>query len=256
MKRIITGIFVVAALAVAMEAYAASDIEMVKVKGGCYQMGDTFGDGEANEKPVHKVCVDDFFMGKYLVTQEQWRAVVGNNPSFINQCGGNCPVEQVSWEDAQEFIQQLNEQTGKNYRLPYEAEWEYAARSGGKQEEWAGTSNHDELEEYAWFVDNSFKRTYPVGRKKPNGLGLYDMSGNVPEWCNDWYDGDYYKRSPENNPPGPLSGDGRVLRGGSCNDSAGDVRAAYRSSGGPSGRDDYDGGFRLVLPAIQRAKPR
>ena len=226
------------------------DIEMVRVKGGCYQMGDAFGDGGAAEKPVHQVCVDDFSIGKYVVTQAQWQAVMGNNPSYFKACGGNCPVEQVSWEDAQEFIWQLNDQTGKNYRLPYEAEWEYAARSGGKREQWAGTSNLAELGAYAWYEGNSGKQTHPVGTRRPNGLGLYDMSGNVWEWCEDWYGADYYKGGPEKNPRGPLSGSVPVLRGGSWSDPLGSVRAAYHNNFTASYRISYSG-FRLVLPAVR-----
>jgi formylglycine-generating enzyme required for sulfatase activity len=109
----------------------------VFVKGGCYQMGDTFGDGKSDEKPVHDVCVSDFYMGKYEVTQGQWKRIMGNNPSSFSGCGDNCPVENVSWKDVQDFISRLNRQSGKRYRLPTEAEWEYAARSGGKREKWA-----------------------------------------------------------------------------------------------------------------------
>jgi formylglycine-generating enzyme required for sulfatase activity len=243
-------LFGVLLIALAGTAYAEPNIDMVFVKGGCYQMGDTFGDGDATEKPVHNVCVSDFYIGKYVVTQNQWQAVMGNNPSDFKQCGGNCPVETVSWEDAQEFIRQLNSQTGRNYRLPYEAEWEYAARSGGKQEQWAGTSDMDELGAYAWFVDNSGKTTHPVGTRRPNGLGLYDMTGNVWEWCKDWYDAEYYKKSPEKNPRGALSGSNRVIRGGSWHFTAGDARAAARDYYDPSYRGS-NRGFRLVLPAVQ-----
>lgn len=250
MKRIIAGMIIVAAVAVSMVAYAAPDIVMVPVKGGCYQMGDTFGDGGKNEKPVHRVCVDDFYIGKYLVTQAQWQAVMGGNPSHFKECGPNCPVEQVSWEDVQKFIRQLNEQTGKNYRLPYEAEWEYAARSGGKREQWAGTSDPDELGAYAWLEDNSGEKTQPVGTRRPNGLGLYDMSGNVWQWCKDWYDADYYKKSPARNPRGASSGTNRVIRGGSWCLSADLIRAAIRNHRAPSRRLNCIG-FRLALPAVR-----
>jgi sulfatase modifying factor 1 len=250
MKRIIAGMIAVAVLAVATAAYAAPDIEMVRVKGGCYQMGDNFGDGGAYEKPVHQVCVDDFYMGKYVVTQAEWQAVMGNNPSSFKKCGGDCPVENVSWEDARKFIRKLNDQTGKNYRLPYEAEWEYAARSGGKHEQWSGTSDLDELGAYSWFADNSGKTTHPVGTRRPNSQGLYDMTGNVWEWCMDLYDADYYKKSPEKNPRGPLSGSCRVVRGGSWLNSAEIVRAASRYINTPSFRSDSYG-FRLVLPAVR-----
>jgi sulfatase modifying factor 1 len=250
MKRILAGMIIVAALAVSMVAYAAPDIEMVPVKGGCYRMGDTFGDGGKNEKPVHRVCVDDFYIGKYLVTQAQWQAVMGSNPSHFKECGPNCPVEQVSWEDVQNFIRRLSEQTGKNYRLPYEAEWEYAARSGGKHEQWAGTSALAELGDYAWFEDNSSEKTQPVGTRRPNGLGLYDMSGNVWEWCKDRYAADYYKKSPSKNPRGASSGSSRVMRGGSWCLSEGLIRAASRNYRDPSRRLNCIG-FRLALPAAR-----
>jgi len=148
-------------------------------------MGDTFGDGKKDEKPSHKVCVNDFYLGIYEVTQGQWEKVMGNNPSSFKK-GNNYPVERVSWEDVQQFIHRLNSQTGRKYRLPTEAEWEYAARSGGKQEKYAGTNQEGELKEYAWFTANSDFQTHPVGQKRPNGLGIYDMIGNVSEWCADW----------------------------------------------------------------------
>lgn len=224
---------------------AAVGIELVFVKGGCFQMGDTFGDGEADEKPVHEVCVDDFSMGKYEVTQGQWKAIMGNNPSYFKDYGDTCPVEKVSWNDIQDFIQKLNSRTGKRYRLPTEAEWEYAARSGGKNEKYAGTN--DNLDDYAWYTSNSGSKTHPVGQKRPNNLGLYDMSGNVWEWVQDWYDAGYYKNSPKNNPQGPSSGTSVVLRGGSWYDSPGFVRASYRLIGYPSGRFLSGGfGFRVV----------
>ena len=228
----------------------APNIEMVFVKGGCYQMGDTFGDGSLDAKPVHRVCVNDFSIGKYPVTQAQWQAVMGVNPSISKLCGDNCPVETVNYDDALRFIDKLNGLTGKKYRLPYESEWEYAARSGGRPERWAGTSNRNELEDYAWFADNSQQTTHPVGLKKPNGLGIYDMSGNVWEWCNDWYGEKYYSESPVQNPHGPSSGPARVLRGGSWYNQAGIVRADFRGYLVPAYRNFYYG-FRLVLPAVQ-----
>ncbi|MDP3259083.1 MAG: formylglycine-generating enzyme family protein [Thermodesulfovibrionales bacterium] len=220
---------------------SATGMEFVSVKGGCYQMGDTFGDGGSDEKLVHEVYVDDFYIGKYEVTQGQWKAIMGNNPSYFNNCGDNCPVERVSWNDVQDFINKLNSKSGKNYRLPTEAEWEYAARSGGKNEKYAGTSNESELGEYAWYSSNSGGKTHPVGQKKPNGLGIYDMSGNVFELVNDWYDSDYYKNSPKDNPKGPSSGQSRVLRGGSWGNST-----RYQV---PPPRFYVPNGFRLAFPA-------
>ncbi len=224
-------------------------IEMVYVKGGCYQMGDTFGDGNSDEKPVHEVCPDDFYIGKYEVTQGQWKAIMGNNPSYFKDCGDNCPVEQVSWNDAQEFIRKLNQRTKNNpqapfgkgeFRLPTEAEWEYAARSGGKSEKYSGGNDIDSV---AWYNSNSGSKTHPVGQKKPNGLGLYDMSGNVWEWVNDWYGS--YSSGSQNNPKGLSSGPGRVARGGSWLYSARFVRASSRNFFTPDFRG-YFLGFRLA----------
>ncbi len=218
------------------------DMKFVEVKGGCFQMGDTFGDGGSDEKPAHEVCVDDFSIGKYEVTQAQWEAVMGSNPSRFKQCGGNCPVEDVSWNDIQKFIKKLNSQTDSFYRLPTEAEWEYAARSGGKSEKYSGGNDVDSV---AWYDSNSGRQTHPVGQKQPNGLGIYDMSGNVWEWCQDWYGDGYYESSPKDNPQGPSSGSRRVLRGGSWYNYALFMRATSRYRFNPVGRDSGNG-FRLV----------
>ena len=222
-------------------------MEFVFVKGGCFDMGDNFGDGNENEKPVHQVCVNDLFLGVYEVTQAQWERVMGNNPSNFKK-GGIYPVEQVTWNDVQDFIGRLNRQSGRKYRLPTEAEWEYAARSGGKKEKYPGTSRENELPEYGWYSSNSGNSTHPVGEKKPNGLGLHDMAGNVWEWCADWYDGNYYRNSPKNNPTGPNSGQYRVLRGGSWNSNPGLSRTAFRIRIDPATRF-YSYGFRLGLSA-------
>ena len=225
-------------------------MEFVLVEGGCYQMGSN--SGESDEKPVHEVCVDDFYIGKYEVTQDQYQKITGNNPSRFN--GSDRPVEQVSWDDAQSYIQQLNRRGVIHhardsriapYRLPTEAEWGYAARSGGKNETYAGGNNVDAV---AWYASNSGNQTHPVGQKQANGLGLYDMSGNVWEWCQDWY-GSYEGRS-QRNPQGPSSGSYRVLRGGSWSNIAGHARAAIRNRYTPGIRDGYLG-FRLVLPTVQ-----
>jgi len=237
-----------------------TNIEFVFVKGGCYGSSYT----------VHEVCVDDFYIGKYEVTQGQWKAVMGNNPSSFSSCGDNCPVEQVSWNDIQDFINKLNQKNnppsppfskgglkdspltkgaGGLYRLPTEAEWEYAARSGGKSEKYAGTSNESELGDYAWYDKNSGSKRHPVGQKKPNGLGIYDMTGNVWEWVNDWYDSDYYKNSPKSNPTGPSSGkEYKVLRGGSWFFDAWLLETSYRFWIVPTFRF-YFNGFRLAFPA-------
>ncbi len=221
-------------------------IELVLVKGGCFQMGDTFGDGQADEQPVHTVCVDDFYIGKYEVTQGQWQSVMGSSPSFFKKCGEKCPVEQVSWNDVQGFITKLNAKTGKTYRLPTEAEWEFAARSGGKAEKYAGTSSVAELGKYAWYIANSGGRAHPTGQKQPNGLGLYDMTGNVWEWCQDWYGEKYYSQSSRKNPPGPASGTRRVLRGGAWIFEPAGIRASTRYALTPDVQGDLYG-FRLSI---------
>jgi formylglycine-generating enzyme required for sulfatase activity len=215
--------------------------EFVFVKGGCYQMGDAFGDRRSDDRPVHEVCVDDFYLGKYEVTQGQWKALVGNNPSD-HQGGDNFPVERVSWNDVQDFIRKLNEKTGQSYRLPTEAEWEYAARSGGKPEKYSGG---DAVDAVAWYQSTSGGKTHHVGTKAPNGLGIHDMSGNVWEWVQDRYDSGYYSGSPRDNPKGPSSGTHRVGRGGSWYNDAGFCRSTNRYHYAPDLRDDFLG-FRIV----------
>jgi sulfatase modifying factor 1 len=219
------------------------EIEMAEVKGGCFQMGDTFGDGEAIERPVHEVCLSDFAIGKYPVTQAQWVAVMGSNPSEF-QDGPDFPVENVNLRYVQKFIDRLNAMTGKHYRLPTEAEWEYAARSGGRREKWAGTSDESKLADYAWYAKNSTNKTHPVGTKNPNGLGLYDMSGNVMEWVQDRYAATWYGGSPKDNPHGPSVGQMVVARGGAWFQNAPDLRTSHRL---PIGGDSiWRIGFRLA----------
>ena len=223
-------------------------MEFVWVPGGCFQMGcDSWWSGcEYDEKPLHEVCVDGFWMGRTEVTQGQWQHIMGTNPSYFEK-GANYPVEFVSWNDTQEFIRKLNRQTGKTYGLPTEAEWEYASRSGGKEEKYAGSSNLDAV---AWYDDNSGSSTHPVAQKRPNGLGIYDMSGNVLEWCQDLYGDKYYGNSPRSNPRGPSSGSYRVDRGGSWLDYAGYCRSAGRRGHAPGYRNRRLG-VRLVLRAGQ-----
>ena len=226
---------------------SATGIQMAFVKGGCFQMGSVSGDGYDDEKPVHEVCVNDLYMGRHEVTQGQWQKVMGSNPSNFRNCGSDCPVEKVSWNDVQEFLRKLNSQTGKKYRLPTEAEWEYATRSGGKDEKYAGTGNENTLVDYAWYKSNSEKKTNPVGRKKPNGLGLYDMSGNVWEWCDDWHGENYYANSPKDNPQGPAAGSARVLRGGCWGNDPNGTRTTNRYRNNPGKRYSFIG-FRLTMP--------
>ena len=198
--------------------------------------------GEDDERPAHKVCLDSFSISKYEVTQELWSAMMGTNPSKVQ--GSAIPVTDVNWEDVQHFIQMLNSGTGKNYRLPTEAEWEYAARSGGKNEKYSGSKKPDQA---GWYVKNSGDTIQQVGQKSANGLGLYDMSGNVWEWCQDWYGKKYYQNSPENNPTGPLSGKSRCIRGGSLNKKAEKMRTVYRGKQASNSRVRTLG-FRLVHP--------
>lgn len=220
-------------------------IEFVLIKGGCFQMGDENGDRE--ERPVHEVCVDNFYMGIYEVTQGQWKSIKEKNPSK-NRNSDMDPVEDVSWNDVNDFIKELNQKSGRNFRLPTEAEWEYAARSGGQKEKWAGTNDESDIGNYAWYNDNSSRNHHPVGQKRPNGYGLYDMTGNVAEWVADLYDSSYYKESPRNNPGGPGRGSDHVFRGGSFKDRAKDVRTTKRDKKSDR-RSDQTIGFRLALSA-------
>ena len=219
------------------------EANMVIVAGGTFSMGCTAeqgGDCSVVEGPVHAVNLNSFKIGKYEVTQEEWMEIMGSNPSAFGNCS-KCPVEKVTWNDIQIFLQKLNAITGGKYRLPTEAEWEYAAR-GGKSAgfKYSGSKFIDGV---AWYSGNSDKKTHLVGQKTANELGLFDMSGNVFEWCNDWYEPGYNRTSPSNNPTGPISGVNRVVRGGSWNNPATSCRVSWRGSNTP----DYSGfGFRLV----------
>mgnify|MGYP000205644326 CR=1 FL=1 len=203
---------------------------MVLVPAGCFQMGDTFDrGGDFGVLPVHQVCLSSFSIDRYEVTQAEYQIVMGKNPSYYTLCGGNCPVEEVTWYNATEYCAKV----GK--RLPTEAEWEYAARSGGQNHLFAGTSSWTDFGLYAWYSENSGRTTHPVGQKLPNGLGIYDMSGNVYEWVADWYDKFYYSVSPINNPTGPATGSSRVLRGGNLFVNPGDCSTFMRVRGMPDG---------------------
>lgn len=224
---------------------SATGMTFVSVPAGCFQMGDNSDKAEDEEKPVHEVCLSGFQIGTYEVTQGQWKKVMGNNPSGFKQCGDNCPVENVSWTEVQGFIGKLNALSKASYRLPTEAEWEYAARSGGKQETYSGGND---AEKVAWFEANSDQKTSPVGKKQPNGLGIYDMSGNVWEWTADFFAEDFYANSPRQNPTGPAAGKFRVNRGGSWYVESTGVRTTVRGSNEPDKRTS-NLGFRLVLPS-------
>lgn len=220
---------------------------MVYVAGGTFTMGGTSeqsSDAYDDEKPTHSVTLSSYYICKYEVTQALWRAVMGSNPS--NFKGNNLPVENVSWNDCQTFINRLNSYTGRNFRLPTEAEWEFAARGGNYSRHYK-YSGSNYISDVAWYDGNSGNRTHPIGTKQANELGLYDMSGNVYEWCSDWY-GSYSSYS-QNDPTGPNSGSHRVNRGGSWNFFARICRSSFRSCDSPGYRCYYLG-LRLVLSQL------
>ena len=209
---------------------------MVRVEGSTFQMGN-----DSDEKPIHEVKLNSFSIGQTEVTQELWEVVMGDNPSKFK--GEKLPVENVSWDDCQTFIQKLNQLMGQQFRLPTEAEWEYAAR-GGKRSKGYKYSGSNKLDDVAWWYYNSSSKTHEVETKAPNELGIYDMSGNVTEWCQDWYDSAYYSSSPVYNPTGPMSGSVRVNRGGHW-DTGDECRVASRSESTPTYKSAKIG-FRLA----------
>ncbi len=231
-----------------IETVGGLNLEMVLIEGGTFTMGCTPEQGDdcyGDERPAHEVTVSDFYIGKYEITQKQWRKVMGSDPSeaYFKGCD-DCPVERVSWDEAQQFIRELNRMTRNNYRLPTEAEWEFAARGGNKSQgfKYAGSNN---LNEVAWYDNNSGRRTHPVGQKKPNELGLYDMSGNAWEWCSDWY-GRYTPQS-KVNPQGPASGTHRIYRGGGYNSNEVRCRVTNRYLFAPEFSGTFFLGLRLAL---------
>ncbi len=256
------------------EAVEAGDVEsgldaqattLVYVEGGSFMMGSDDLESWEDEQPIHEVSVSSFYIGKYQVTQKEWQEVMGDNPSLFK--GDKLPVERVSWYDAIIYCNKRSIKEGLNpcysgsgdnitcdwtangYRLPTEAEWEYAARGGKKSKGYIYSGSND-LKKVAWYEDNSGDETHPVGEKQANELGIYDMSGNVWEWCWDWYDENYYQQSPKKDPRGPSSGDySRVLRGGSWYDNVSYCRVADRFSNNPDFRL-YFYGLR-ILRAIQ-----
>ena len=244
---------------------------MVKVEGGTFTMGATrndtikkrvkkpmpwykkiigkddeyeevsFTEAFDNEKPGHQVTLSSFYIGRYQVTQAEWKALMGRNPSYFK--GDNRPVERVSWYDCQDFVRKLNSLTGLRFKLPTEAQWEYAAR-GGRKSRGYNYSGSDDVGIVAWYDDNSGNETHPVGMKQANELGLYDMIGNVYEWCSDWYGA--YSSGSQTNPTGAASGSGRIWRGGGYYDAAGDCRVSDRNGDTPDCRED-NLGLRLVV---------
>lgn len=232
--------------------------DMVLIQGGTFKMGSI--DGGSGEKPAHKVTVNSFCICKYPVTQKEWCQVMGNNPS--DWVGEKSPVESVSWYQAVEYCNKRSQMEGlpscysgsgnnivcnfaaEGYRLPTEAEWEYAARGGAESQNYKYSGSNDP-NEVAWFNENSTFKVNVVGQKKPNELGIYDMSGNVLEWCWDWYERDYYKVSPSDNPTGPTSDVRRVVRGGWIYSPKDQVSVTFRSAYKPS-RLSFGIGFRVV----------
>ncbi len=235
------------------------DDGLVLLKGGTFTMGCTAEQQDCadDEKPAHTVTLPDFYIGRYEVTQKQWRETMGRNPAHFNGCD-QCPVEQVSWDDVQAFLKKFNAQhPGRHYRLPTEAEWEYAARSGGKAALFGNGKNIADPKDLNFNASPACRREYsiagvyrqktlPVGTlNSPNARGLHDLSGNVYEWCSDWYGADYYKHTPAANPAGPTSGTFRVLRGGSWNYYPQYCRVADRGFYPPDARYPFVG-FRLA----------
>ena len=217
---------------------------------GSFGWGSTSRLAKDDEKPVTREGISrGFWLGKYAVTQAQWKLVMGSNPSRFKEFGRDCPVERVTWNDVQVFVRKLNARTGgRSYRLPTEAEWEYAARAGTATDTYAGDigqarGNDPVLNEIAWYYENSGGRTHQVGQKAPNAWGLYDMLGNLWEWVEDWYRD--YPGGAVIDPAGADSGSARVARGGSWGNFAGYCRSAYRYGGSPGDRDD-NFGFRLL----------
>jgi len=220
-------------------------MEMVLIPAGEFEMG---SNDQQSEKPIHKVKISrPFYMGKYVITQAQYDKVMGNNPR--NFKGENLPVEKVSYEDADGFCKGASKLTGKSIRLPTEAELEFACRAGTKTNFNMGDDDAA-LEQAGWFKGNSEDKTHPVGQKKPNAWSLYDMHGNVWQWCQDWYGEDYYVKAPAEDPRGPTQGARRVLRGGSWLSSPVYCRSAARGMYDPGGRG-VDVGFRVVVVPLR-----
>ncbi len=232
---------------------------MISIPAGTFQMGDLSGEGNEQERPVHQVTLSAFEMGRTEVTQGQYQLLMGSNPSYFSG-SNNLPVEKVEWYDAVRFCNKLSTAHGllhcydevswecdfsrNGYRLPTEAEWEYACRARTETLYNTGDSTSD-LETAGWYSENSDNKTHPVGQKRVNAFGLFDMHGNVVEWCNDWYDEDYYETSPSADPTGSSTSISRVVRGGGWYRTAFGCRSANRGSTSP-GYGYYGTGFRVV----------
>ncbi len=218
-------------------------IKMVYVKGGCFDMGDFTGKGDDDEVPVHEVCLSDYYIGEVEVTNDLWEHVMGF--PFDEKLDPKMPLRNITMGWVNNFIKNLNILTDGFYRLPTEAEWEYAARERGKNIRWSGTNNDENIGDYAWFLYNSDSKIHHVGTKKPNALGIYDMTGNVWEWVEDNFDFDYYKNSEKEDPYGPDFSVWRSIRGGSVFEEPYKLRNTYRYGQEPNLRS-YVTGFRLA----------
>jgi len=223
-----------------------TDMEFVFVPGGCFEMGDTFGNGSPDETPVHEVCLDGFYIGRRETTRRQWTKIMEDNAAESQSHDNQKPVVNISRNEINKFIAILNQRTNEKYRLPTEAEWEYACRSGGKNERFSGVGgNLNNYADYVWYASNSGRSVHPAGTKKPNGLGLHDMSGNVWEWVEDRYSPRAYAGHARQNPVNTTDEDLRSIRGGGFGNSLKFVRCAARSAVSP-GAGNPDLGFRLV----------
>ena len=220
---------------------------MVPIKGGNFVMGNN--KAPSKDEAEHPVVINKLLFSKYEVTQSQWETIMGYNPSINRGCP-TCPVENVSWEEVMKFIRKLNSVTEKKFRLPTEAEWEYVAKLGGRAEVDAAGGQEEYIKKTAWFFSNANQKTHPVGTKLPNAAGVYDMMGNVSEWCLDWYSESYYKEEYNKmNPEGPALGKLKVIRGGNYKDYVGDrFRPSFRNKRNPIEKGS-EIGFRLVLDA-------
>jgi formylglycine-generating enzyme required for sulfatase activity len=218
---------------------------MTAVKGGSFVMGNNRS--PAADEAEHSVMLKPFRLGRYEVTQEQWETVMGYNPSVNKDCPA-CPVENVSWEEVMIFIRRLNNLSNQRYRLPTEAEWEFVAKAGGKAEIEKAGGTEEYIKKTAWGFVNSDGKTHPVGKKQPNALGIYDLTGNVSEWCMDWYGAFFYKEDfTEKDPEGPPLGKEKTVRGGNYKDYVGDrFRPSFRNKLNPKSKSGQVG-FRLVM---------